>query len=126
MQVMRLRNALRVLCTGLVVWTISALPVSSATRHVVLLFDERLELPGLAALDADLVRTLVSHSSDHIEIYREAMDLSRFGSSTYQTLLRDFLRAKYANRKIDVAVAIMGPAFDFLLTNGDTIFPATP
>jgi signal transduction histidine kinase len=54
------------------------------------------------------------------------MDLSRFGSNTYQMLLRDFLRAKYANRKIDVAVAIMGPAFDFLLTNGDAIFPATP
>jgi hypothetical protein len=67
-----------------------------------------------------------SNSSDHIEVYREAMDLSRFGSNTYQMLLRDFLRAKYANRKIDVAVAILGPALDFLLSNADAIFPGTP
>jgi hypothetical protein len=99
---MRLCTALQVLCTGLVVWTAGALPASSATRHVVLLFDERLDLPGLAALDADLVGTLASNSSDRIEVYREAMDLSRFGSNTYLELLRDFLRAKYASRKIDV------------------------
>src|SRR5260370_9005204 len=53
------------------------------------------------------------------------MDLSRFGSNSYRVLLRDFLRSKYANKKIDVAVAILGPALDFLLDNGDTIFPGT-
>src|SRR5260370_33761148 len=53
------------------------------------------------------------------------MDLSRFGSNSYRVLLRDFLRSKYANKKIDVAVAIFGPALDFLLDNGDTIFPGT-
>ena len=54
------------------------------------------------------------------------MDLSRFSSSSYKTLLRDFLRAKYADKKIDVAVAVMAPAFEFLLANGDLIFPGTP
>ena len=125
-QVMRLCTALQVLCIGLVVWAAGALPASSSTtRHVVLLYDERLDLPGLATLDADLVGTLVSNSSDRIEVYREAMDLSRFGSDTYRMQLRDFLRLKYANKKIDVAVAILGPALDFLLDNGDTIFPGT-
>jgi signal transduction histidine kinase len=123
---MRLCTALQVLCISLVVWAAGALPASSATRHVVLLYDERLELPGLAALDAELTSTLTSNSSDPIEIYREEMDLSRFSSDTYRTLLRDFLRAKYANKKIDVAVAVIGPALDFLLDNGDTIFPGTP
>ena len=123
---MRLCAALQVLCSGLVIWVAGALPASSTTRHVVLLFDERIELPGLAALDADLVSTLVSNTSDRIEIYREEMDLSRFGSNAYQMLLRDFLRAKYANKKIDVVVAVLGPALDFLLNNGDAIFPGTP
>jgi hypothetical protein len=54
------------------------------------------------------------------------MDLSRFNSTSYKTLLRDFLRTKYADKKIDVAVAIMVPAFEFLLANGDLIFPGTP
>jgi signal transduction histidine kinase len=114
------------LCAALIVWAGSAAPVSSATRHVVLLFDERPELPGLAVLDADLVRTLTAISTDHIEIYREAMDLSRFSSSTHQNSLRDALRTKYADKKIDVAVAILGPALDFLLTHGQEIFPGTP
>jgi len=34
------------------------------------------------------------------QIYREELDRSRF-DGTYVALQRDFLRAKYANRKID-------------------------
>jgi signal transduction histidine kinase len=122
----KLRTILLIACTGLAMSIAGCLPVSAATRHIVLLFDERVELPGLSLLDAELVRTLRSNSTEPIEVYREAMDLSRFSSSSYKALLRDFLRAKYADKKIDVAVAIMAPAFDFLLAYGDLIFPETP
>jgi hypothetical protein len=54
------------------------------------------------------------------------MDLSRFGSNSYQLLLRDFLQAKYADKKIDVAIAIFSPSLDFLLNYGSVIFPGTP
>jgi hypothetical protein len=120
--VMRLATATQILCTCLIIWT-AATPAALATRNVVLLFDERLDMPGLAALDADLVGTLTSKSAEHIELYREEMDLSRFGSDRYKMLLRDFLREKYADKKIAVAVAILGPALDFLLGYGDEIFP---
>ena len=66
-------------------------------------------MPGLSLLDAELVHTLQSNSTEPIEIYREAMDLSRFSSSSYKTLLRDFLRAKYADKKIDVGNRRHGP-----------------
>jgi signal transduction histidine kinase len=122
---MTLRSALLIVCTGLTVWIASALPASAATRRVVLLFGERPELPALAALQADLVRTLSSNSADSIEIYNEAMDLSRFGSENYQPFLRDALRTKYADKKIDVAIAILSPALDFLLNYGSVIFPET-
>jgi signal transduction histidine kinase len=102
------------------------LSASAASRNIVLLYDERVELPGLSLLDAELGRALRSGSSEQIEVYREPMDLSRFSSSTYRTLLRDFLHAKYSDKKIDVAIAVMAPAFDFLLANGDLIFPGTP
>jgi hypothetical protein len=123
---MRLWRVLQVICTALIVLVAGVMPGSSATRHIVLLFDERPELPGLAAIEADLVSTIAANSPDHVEIYREPMDLSRFGSATYQTVLRDFLRTKYADKKIDVAVAIMSPALEFLLRHGDVIFPGTP
>ena len=95
----------------------------SATRNVVLLFDERPELPGLALLEREFVQTLTSTSAEPIEIYREWMDASRFGSATHETHLREFLRTKYRDKKIDVAVAFMGPALDFLTRDGDALFP---
>jgi signal transduction histidine kinase len=54
------------------------------------------------------------------------MDLSRVGSDVYQPLLRDHLRAKYASLKVDVVIAVMGPALEFLLRHGEEIFPGTP
>jgi signal transduction histidine kinase len=92
-------------------------------KQVVLLFDERIELPGLSVLEAEFVRSLNSNSSKRVEVYRESMDLSRFGSGQYKTLLRDFLKEKYRNKKVDVAVAVMAPSLDFLLDNGSEVFP---
>jgi hypothetical protein len=63
---MRLRSALQVICTALLVWISVVSSASSANRRVVLLFDERPELPGLAQLEAELVRMLVSSSAEPI------------------------------------------------------------
>jgi signal transduction histidine kinase len=120
---MKLRTNLLLACACLAMLVAGCLPASAATRHVVLLYDERVELPGLSLLDAELVRTLRSDSSGPIEVYRESMDLSRFGSDSYKTLLRDFLRAKYADTKVDVVVAVMAPALDLVLNYGSRIFP---
>ena len=111
------------MCAAISASLIGVSSALSATRHVVLLFDERPELPGLSALAADFVRTLESDSTDRIEVYREAMDLSRFDSAQYRAGLRDFLRQKYADKRIDVAVAVLGPALDFLLVQDTPIFP---
>jgi signal transduction histidine kinase len=123
---MRLSLILRGLWIALIVLVSAPVAAPSATRHVVMLFDERLEFPGLANTEAEFVRTLNSNSPDRIETYREPMDLSRFDSETYRTLLKDYLRAKYANKKIDVVLAVFGPALEFLLKHGDAIFPGTP
>src|SRR3954452_1350296 len=95
-----------ILCIGLTICIVNSSAASATTRHVILLFDERAELPGTAMLSAEFTRTLISNPADRIEIYREAMDLSRFNSDTYRELLRNFLRAKYAGKNIDAAVAI--------------------
>ena len=89
---MKLRGALQVVCTTLLMW-MSGMPVaSSATRSIVLLFDERPELPGLARLDAEFVEKFTSDSPEPVEFFREAMDLTRFSSDAHKVLLRDYLR----------------------------------
>jgi hypothetical protein len=73
----------------LLIWIATALSALSQTRQIVLLYDERLELPRLAMIDAGFTRALTSRSPDRrVEIYREAMDLSRFDSEAYRNLLR--------------------------------------
>ena len=98
-------------------------PGMAQARRVLLLYDERTDLPGLKALDARLVQTLSTGLPGGIEIYREAMDLSRFQSERYPRLLRDDLRAKYAGKKTDVVIAALGPALDFMLADGIEVFP---
>ena len=122
---MKLCTVLVALCTGLMVFIAAASPACAETRRVVLLFGERPELPEMAVLQANLVRTL-SNSADRMEIYSEAMDVSRFGSNNYQLSLRDFLQTKYKDKKIDLVIAILSPSLDFLLNYGSTIFPGTP
>ena len=120
---MRLRGALQVVCTTLLMWIFSASVASSATRRVVLLFDERPELPGLAQFDAEFVDKFVSGSAEHVEVFREAMDLTRFSSDAHKVLLRDYLRKKYADKQINVTLAIRQPALDLLLNSVDPVFP---
>jgi hypothetical protein len=50
------------MCSALVVWLACALPAAAETRHVVLLFDERPDLPGMAVLEAHFVGMLTSSS----------------------------------------------------------------
>jgi PAS domain S-box-containing protein len=123
---MRWRTALLVICGALTLWLTDPSLSTPETRRVVLLFDERPGLPGMAAVEAGFTKTLQSNFPGRLEIYHEAMDLSRFGTNDYQARLRDFLAAKYADKKIHVAIAVMGPALDFLLIHGEAIFPGTP
>ena len=123
---MKLRIALLAICMGLMLWIPSAFPAYSETRRIVLLFGERPELPALALFQTNFVQTLTSNSADPVEIYNETMDLSRFGSNNYRLFLRDFLQAKYADKKIDLVIAILSPSLDFLLNYGSVIFPGTP
>jgi PAS domain S-box-containing protein len=115
----------RIICAAFL-WIAAVSSAASEPRRVVLLYDERTDLPGLSILDASLVQSLTSGPAGSVEVFSEAMDLSRFGSDTYLQLLRDHLRAKYAAKKIDAVVAAMGPALDFLLSQGDQVFPGTP
>lgn len=106
---------------------LAPLPAALAQEHrVLLLHDERYDLPGMRALDSSLVRTLTAALADTVEIYREMLDRSRFGTTRHQELWRDYLRAKYADTRPDVILALMGPSLDFLLQYGSEVFPGSP
>jgi PAS domain S-box-containing protein len=94
--------------------------------RVVLLYDERVELPGLVELDARVSQTLATEAGAPLEIYRESMDLSRFDRPGYAVELRDHLRAKYAATPISLVVAVRAGALHFVLDHGELVFPGAP
>ena len=69
---------IRAIALGLITWIACPLPAAAAPRQVVVIYDERTSLPGLAAVDASIADTLSSAPSGSVQIYNEAMDLSRF------------------------------------------------
>ena len=98
----------------------------TASKRVLLLYDEDKEFPGLAILHQSLRTTLKTALEDDVDLYTESMNLSQFRSPNYDRLLREHYQRKYGGTKLDLIVAVMGPSLQFLLRHGEEIFPGTP
>ncbi len=61
-----------------------------------------------------------------VEYYPEYLDTKRFPGQDQSELLLEYLRQKYADRTIDVVVAVADVAMDFLLKHRATLFKNAP
>ena len=95
-------------------------------RTVLVLYDENTDFPSLSLLDRSLKAAFKAGLPDGIDLYTESMDLARFQDDRYMELLRAFYGQKYATRRIDLVIAVMGPALDFLLRYGAELFSGAP
>ena len=98
----------------------------TASKRVLLLYDEDKEFPGLAILHQSLRATLKTALRDDVHLYTESMNLSQFRGANYDGLLREHYRRKYGGTKLDLIVAVMGPSLQFLLRHGEDIFRELP
>jgi len=96
---------------------------SVSLKNIVLLYGERIELPRLNLINDKLNQSLREAFPNSLEIYREELDLTRFSGEYRMQLLQRYLSEKYLGKKIDVVVAVTGPALDFMLGYGNSIFP---
>ena len=92
-------------------------------KRVLILYDENQDFSGLAKLDQSIKATLKAGMPVGLEVYTEYMDVSRFPEAGHDAMLRDVFRRKYAGKRIDVVVAVMAPALQFVLEHGDSLFP---
>jgi len=95
-------------------------------KTVLVLFPDWDRLPGLAAMDKSISTALASDPRFNIDVYSESLERSRFPDPKYDELLRDYFHQKYAQKRPDVIISIIGPSLDFLLKYGEEIFPGTP
>jgi PAS domain S-box-containing protein len=98
----------------------------SATRkRVLVLYWDNKDFPGNVKFDENFKRVLASSQRDDIEYYPEFMETTRFPGQN-QAFFRDYLQNKYADRSIDVVVAMADIPLDFLEQYRAKLFPNAP
>ncbi|HEU4390396.1 MAG TPA: sensor histidine kinase [Blastocatellia bacterium] len=100
--------------------------VAEGRKHILLVFDEDKDFPGLARLNQSLRGAFLSELDGNVEFYSESLNLSQFRDERHDGVLRDYYRRKYAGTRLDLIVAVMGPSLEFLLRHGAALFPGIP
>ncbi len=97
------------------------------TRMVVMLYPDSSDgSPGNALADRGIRFTFATGSPERVEIYNEYLDISRSPDVGHRQLQAEYLRRKYAGRKVDLVIAGLSPALDYALTYRQEIFPGVP
>jgi len=108
---------------------VSCLAVSAQTttpKRVVVLYWDNKEFPGNARFEESFKTRLQLGQRQDVEYYPEYFEYSRFPEEKQISTFRDYLRAKYATRSVDVVVASADAPLDFLLGHRSDLFPNTP
>ncbi len=105
----------------LVVWAQTTTP-----KRVVVLYWDNKDFPGNIRFEESFKTRLQLGQRQDIEYYPEYFEYSRFPEEKHITSFRDYLRAKYASRTVDVVVASADAPLDFLLDHRSDLFPNTP
>jgi len=121
--------AAMVLLAGLVIVLSPAAARAQRARNakgILVLYWYNKDFPANVIFDQNFQASLQSASGGPIEYYPEYFETDRFPGVSYELLLRDYLRQKYADRTVDVVVAAGDPPLDFLLKYRNDLFPHTP
>lgn len=117
----------RGLCFALLLLRLAVLPeFAEARNNLLLVFDEDKDWPGLALINQGLQAVFKTEFKADVEFYTESLNLSQFNDDKYEKILSEHFRRKYADKQLDLIIAIMEPSLDFLLRNRDTLFPGVP
>jgi signal transduction histidine kinase len=122
----------RLLVLGLLVLFLAAetrpVPAGEARppQRVLILYSERLELPGVVRVDQSIRSNLTNRPDVPLEVHSESLDVARFPDESQQRIKRDFLRRRYASKTPDVIITVGEAALDFLVQHRESLFPGTP
>jgi signal transduction histidine kinase len=96
-------------------------------RLVVVLYPEGNDgRPGNLLVDQSIRSTFAAGCPEPVEVCNEYLDVSRFPAPGDQRHLAEFLRRKYAGRKVDLVIACVASALTFALGHRDALFPGVP
>lgn len=97
---------------------------SLATTNILILNSYN---PGLSWSDRELEGIYsVLKDEESINIYVEYLDSKRFGDDKSLNIFKEYFERKFSNFRFDVVIALDNNAFDFVLSNYDSLFLGTP
>jgi signal transduction histidine kinase len=73
-----------------------------------------------------LRETFAAQSDEQVDVYDEFLELAGPAPNDLLQLQAEFLRRKYAGRKVDLVITWVSPALDFALEHRREIFPGVP
>jgi PAS domain S-box-containing protein len=115
------------LVLGLVFLVIAQDSSASAPRkRILILFPYESNMPGFINFEAGFRSTLAASQDYKFEFYVECMDLTRFPDGRYHDKLMELYREKYSSLKLDLIVANLPPALNFLAEYSPESFGNVP
>jgi PAS domain S-box-containing protein len=93
---------------------------------VLALYGSRPDLPANILVDEIIRSTLERELGKRLDFYAEFLDTARWPEGEAQVAVRDFLRRKYAQKKLSVIIAVARPAINFMRIYGNELFPGVP
>jgi hypothetical protein len=106
--------------------SITQMMAAEAKGNVLILYDEPREEPGLKLIDRGIETELVSKLGSSLELYRETLDTTRFPGDSDHRAFVEYCRGRYASKKIELVVTVMAQSLEFMLKDGQEIFPGMP
>ncbi|WP_103927401.1 HD domain-containing phosphohydrolase [Petrotoga sp. SL27] len=83
--------------------------------------------PGLSWSDRELEGIYsILEDEESINIYVEYLDSKRFGDDNSLNIFKEYFEKKFSNFTFDVVIALDNNAFDFVLSNYESLFLGTP
>ena len=76
--------------------------------------------------DKALRAALTSAAPEGVEFYSEYLETNKFPGEDQARLLSEYLRQKYAGRRLDVIISGVSETLDFLLKYRHDLFPSVP
>lgn len=102
------------------------LPAAKETRRVLVLFTQEKGHPAHDMTEQGILEVFRADPTFDETLYIEYLDLGRFSDPSQAAELAGFLRKKYQGTRIDVIIAVYPSAVDFVLGDGDNVFPGVP
>ena len=125
-QALRLRSAVLFFFMTMVMVAM-ATPAAGGDSKAVLVFHSLgYDAPGRFPFDTAFARAMREAAGAKADLYIETLDPNRFSGERLARRTREYLRERYADKKIAVVAVVYDEALAFLLDERDPLFPTVP